>query len=129
MSTPRSHPGAGRVRFGRMAPTIAVADLERSLRFYGEVLGFEVVFTNGDPVAFAILERDDVELHLTLLPTHTASAANVAHLMVDDVTALHAHCETHDVRIVKQLRDADFGLRTFVLADPDGNLVDVGEPL
>ncbi|MGH8919312.1 MAG: hypothetical protein ACRD0H_13465 [Actinomycetes bacterium] len=30
------------------------------------------------------------------------------------------------VRIVKALRDADFGLRTFVFADPDGNRIDVG---
>ena len=33
------------------------------------------------------------------------------------------------VRIVKGLRDADFGLRCFVFADPDGNRFDVGQPI
>jgi hypothetical protein len=33
------------------------------------------------------------------------------------------------VRIIKDIRDADYGLRTFVLADPDGNRIDIGQPL
>lgn len=33
------------------------------------------------------------------------------------------------VRIVKALRNKDFGLRAFVLADPDGNRIDIGQPL
>jgi catechol 2,3-dioxygenase-like lactoylglutathione lyase family enzyme len=33
------------------------------------------------------------------------------------------------VRIVKGVRDADYGMRTFVFADPDGNRIDVGEDL
>jgi hypothetical protein len=31
--------------------------------------------------------------------------------------------------IVKGLRDAPYGLRDFVFADPDGNRIDVGERL
>lgn len=54
---------------------------------------------------------------------------NLAHLMVEDATALHAHLEQHSVRIIKCLRDADFGLRCFVFADPDGNRIDVGQAL
>jgi catechol 2,3-dioxygenase-like lactoylglutathione lyase family enzyme len=49
--------------------------------------------------------------------------------MVEDASALHAHLERHEVRIVKTLRDADFGLRCFVFADPDGNRFDVGQDL
>ncbi len=49
--------------------------------------------------------------------------------MVDDATALHDQLERHGVRIVKALRDADFGLRCFVFADPDGNRIDVGQNL
>ena len=33
------------------------------------------------------------------------------------------------MRIVKGIRDADYGMRTFVMADPDGNRIDVGEDL
>ncbi|VVE22937.1 glyoxalase [Pandoraea communis] len=38
-----------------------------------------------------------------------------------DATALCAYLKAHDVLIVKGIRNADFGLRCFVFADPDGN--------
>jgi catechol 2,3-dioxygenase-like lactoylglutathione lyase family enzyme len=49
--------------------------------------------------------------------------------MVDDAAALYAHLEAHGVRIVKGIRDADYRMRTFVMADPDGNRIDVGQDL
>ena len=113
--------------FGRIAATIAVADMPRALGFYVGVLGMETTFQNGDPVQFAIVERDAAELHLTLAHSHRASDRNVAHLMVDDATALHDHLVANGVPILRGLRDADYGLRGFVFADLDGNRIDVGQ--
>ena len=117
------------VRFGRVAPMVSVSDLPRALLFYCGVLGFQKVFQNGEPVGFVILEKEAAELHLNLDRQHRATHQNVAHLMVSDATALYDHLIAHGVRIVKGLRDADFGLRCFVLADPDGNRIDVGQDL
>jgi catechol 2,3-dioxygenase-like lactoylglutathione lyase family enzyme len=116
-------------RLGRAAPTVPTRDLEVALGFYVGVLGMTETFRNGDPVGFVIVERDDAEIHLTRQPSHVATVANVLHLMVDDAAALHAHVQAHGVRIVKGIRDADYGLRTFVMCDPDGNRIDVGEDL
>ena len=116
-------------RLGRAAPTVPVRDLESALAFYVGVLGMTETFRNGEPVAFVIVERDDAEIHLTLQPSHRASTANVMHLMVDDADAFHAHLQAHGVPIVGAIRDADYGMRTFVMADPDGNRIDVGEDL
>ena len=93
------------------------------------MLGFQKVFENGDPVGFVILEKDAAELHLSLLKGHKATAQNVAHLMVEDASELYQHLEAKKVKIVKAIRDADFGLRCFVLADPDGNRIDVGQDM
>ena len=117
------------VQFGRMAPTIPVGDIDRSLLFYCRTLGFTKVFENGDPVGFVILKREAAELHLTLSRGHKPSTQNRAHLMVDDAAALYELLESRGVRIVKAIRDANFGLRTFVFADPDGNRIDVGQSL
>jgi catechol 2,3-dioxygenase-like lactoylglutathione lyase family enzyme len=84
---------------------------------------------DGDPVGFVILRRDAAELHLTLVRGHRAGRHNVAHLMVADATALYQHLVSNGVQIIKGLRDADYGLRGFVLADPDGNRIDVGQRL
>ena len=117
------------VRLGRVAAAVQVADLQRALDFYVGVLGLEKVFENGDPVGFVILEKDGAELHLDLHPQHVASGRNVAHLMVEDAAALHDHLVAHGTTIVSAIRDADYGMRTFVLADPDGNRIDVGQDL
>ena len=128
MMTPHQ-PSAPFVRFGRAAPTIQVADLDRALDFYLGVLGFDKVFENGHPVGFVILQRQAAEVHLDLDRTHRASPRNALHLLVDDANALYEHLSTHGVRIVKGLRDAEYGMRTFVMADPDGNRIDVGQSL
>jgi hypothetical protein len=93
------------------------------------VLGFKLVFENGNPVGFMILEQGQAELHLTLQPDHKAVPFNVAHRMVDDVDALHAICQRQGLRIIKSLQDKDCGLRAFVFEDPDGNRIDVGQPI
>ena len=122
-------PSGTPIRFGRTAPGIPVRDIEQALAFYRDALGMTVTFTNGDPVGFVILERDAAELHLTLAPTHRSGTHNVAHLMVSDAAAVHDRLVEHGARIVKGLRDHDFGLRAFVVADPDGNRLDIAEEL
>jgi catechol 2,3-dioxygenase-like lactoylglutathione lyase family enzyme len=76
-----------------------------------------------------ILKRDGAELHLTLQPAHKAAKFNVAHLMVEDIDALHAICQWHGLRIIKGLQNKDYGLRAFVFEDPDGNRIDVGQSI
>lgn len=117
------------VRFGRIAAMLPVRDMARAEAFYTNVLGFRKVFENGDPVGFMIMKRDAGEVHLTLQPNHKAPAFNVAHLMADDVDALHTLCQEHGLRIIKRLQDKDYGLRAFVFEDPDGNRIDVGQPI
>jgi catechol 2,3-dioxygenase-like lactoylglutathione lyase family enzyme len=117
------------IRFGRIAAMLPVKDIARACDFYTKILGFTKVFENGNPVGFMILKKDQAELHLTLQPNHKAAPFNVAHMMVDDVDALHAICERHGLRIIKSLQNKDYGLRAFVFEDPDGNRIDVGQPI
>jgi len=106
---------------------LPVKDMARATAFYIGVLGFKKGFENGDPVGFMILERDNAELHLTLQPHHKAAPFNVAHMLVENVDALHALCQAKGLRIIKGLKNQEYGLRAFVFEDPDGNRIDVGE--
>ncbi len=117
------------VRFGRIAAMIPVKDMAKAYAFYSEVLGFGKIFENGNPVGFMILRRDQGELHLTLQPSHKAALFNVAHLLVDDVDRLHAVCVEYGLRIIKCLKNQEYGLRAFVFEDPDGNRIDVGQQI
>ncbi|AXB80734.1 glyoxalase superfamily protein [Novosphingobium sp. P6W] len=115
------------IRFGRAAPMICVRDIQVAYDFYAGVLGFSKVFENGNPVGFMVLRKDAAELHLSQKRDHVPSTVNVAHMFVSDAAALYAVCEASDVRIVKRLMDKDYGQRAFVLTDPDGNRIDIGE--
>lgn len=116
-------------RFGRLAPTLPVRDMAVALAFYEGALGFRRVFENGDPVGFVILRRDEAELHLALQRDHRPVPFNVMHMIVGDVDAMHEICRRSGMRIVKGLRDHEYGLRAFVFADPDGNRIDVAAPI
>ncbi len=115
------------IRFGRIAAMLPVKDINKAHDFYTKVLDFQKTFENGNPVGFMILKRDQGELHLTLQPGHNAADFNVAHMLVDDVDALHAICKQVGARIIKSLQNKDYGLRAFVFEDPDGNRIDVGQ--
>lgn len=116
-------------RVGRIAATIPVTNIERSVAFYRDFLGLEVQFTNGQPVGFVILRNGDAELHLTLVKDHRPGPHNVAHLLIDDAQNLYRAMGAAQVRMIKGLRDTDYGLRGFVFVDPDGNRIDVGQHL
>ncbi|MFD0985839.1 VOC family protein [Methyloligella solikamskensis] len=117
------------IGFGRIAATLPVQDMARALSFYCGTLGFTKIFENGDPVGFVILRRDGAELHLTLQKAHKPATFPVAHLMVQDANGLATLCEASGLRIVKGVRDKEYGLRAFVFEDTEGNRIDVGQPL
>ncbi len=112
--------------FGRVAPGIAVADIGRALRFYRDVLGFAVAFTNGDPVSFAIIKQGNAELHLSARTTNAGSSH--AHLMVDDLDGVYGQLQRAGVVILQPPKHQTWGLRDIVVADPDGNTFEIAEP-
>lgn len=114
-------------RFGRAAPTIGVKNLSRARAFYETALGFEAVFTNGDPVIFAVMERDKAEVHLLEHTAHIAMPYTMAHIMVTHIDALYKTCLEHQVNVIKPLEDKDYGQRAFVIEDSEGNRLDFGE--
>ncbi|MEK1891052.1 MAG: VOC family protein [Phyllobacterium sp.] len=115
------------VTFGRVAPGLPVKDIQAACAFYCEVLGFQKVFENGSPTGFMVLKKDAAEIHLNQVRNPVATTTNALHMFVDDIATLYEICEAKGVRIIKSLKDKDYGQRAFVFADPDGNRIDVGQ--
>lgn len=124
-----TEPSIRNVTFGRAAPGLAVRDIQAAYAFYAGVLGFSRVFENGDPVGFMVLEKDGAEIHLSQSRDHHPRTVNAFHMIVDDIDGLYAICQAAKVRIIKSLQGKDYGQRAFVFADPDGNRIDVGQPV
>ena len=104
------------------AAVLSVTDLAASLAHYRDALGFAVEFQWGDPVTYACLCRDDVQLHLAAA-TLTGKPAGQSQLciFVRDVDAIHAELATAGARIAKPPQTYPYGMREFDLLDPDGN--------
>ena len=113
--------------FGRVAPTIPVTDLERALVFYRDVLGFSVMFTNGNPVTFAVVRQGAAELHLVVQRENAGRSHQ--HLMVDDLDGVCQTLRRAGLSLRQQPKVQPWGLRDLVVADPDGNTLEIAEEI
>ncbi len=125
MNTPKE----SALTFGRVAAMLPVSNMEDAFAFYSGLLKFQVSFRNGNPTGFAILQKDNAEIHLTLQPGHVPAKFNIAHMLVEDAHTLYEILSANGIRIIKGLQDKDYGLRAFVFEDPFGNRIDVGQKI
>ena len=115
------------VFFHRVQVALGVRDVGRSVAFYGRHLGFKALSTMGDE--FALLGRDDVTLALVLAPTPAVAAFASCYVYVSDVDALHSACVRDNVTITSPLTTHPWGTRDFVIRDPDGHQIALGQSM
>lgn len=111
---------------------IAVPDLARSARFYGDVLGFEVREV-GDP-GWRFFVRDGCTIMAgecpdALPPAELGDHSYFAYLEVDDVDGWHRDLVAKHVEIVKPLRTEPWGMREFGIRTADGHRILFGGPV
>ena len=106
--------GAG---FAQGVVEVVGPDLDRSIAFY-RTLGFEVARRTGP---FAVMHRQGQRLFLAESPDAPVGPrwCNLR-IMVDDVDALCARLQALGIHPVHAPCDRDYGLRDFVVADPNG---------
>ena len=112
-----------------------VEDLDVSVAFYRDVLGFQVVRRADDYVSLRrgaavfgvgpvakLPERADGP-GFTRQRLRTGKGAGVEIVLevdgVAELSALHEHCRAH-ATVVEELRQRPWGLQDFRLVDPDG---------
>jgi lactoylglutathione lyase len=102
-------------------------DLDASVAFYVDVLGFRVVRDERSaPAPYVALRRGDVRVGLAARPapedpTPRRPPTGVELVLeVDDLEAVHAHVVTTRWPFAEDLTDRPWGLRDFRLVDPHG---------
>jgi catechol 2,3-dioxygenase-like lactoylglutathione lyase family enzyme len=114
-------------------PQLFVSDIVASCAFFTGKLGFVVEFVYGEPPFYAQVKRGGAQIALRHVdrPVMDQVAAAmradvdmlVASISVDDVEALLTEFQTANVDFHQALRTEDWGARTFIVRDPDGNLL------
>ncbi len=114
--------------FSSVMPSLPVADLERAIAFYTETLGFVLRFRNG--FSFAIVCRDTVQLGLIVpdLAGVSAGHGRCYCKLSSGIEALYADYSSRSVSIRHELRDESYGMKEFMIADPDRNELNFGQP-
>ncbi|MGH2617232.1 MAG: VOC family protein [Thermomicrobiales bacterium] len=124
-----------------IVPALAVADIEKSVEFYSEVLGFDVAFTlpgEDGKLIHASVKRGDSEVMFGKrdpnnphdqgkLGTGVALYATVADS--EDIDAYFQRVKDAGATVVQEPTDQFWGHRDWIIADPDGYLLWIGKPV
>ena len=111
-------------------PQLFTTDLARAVAYYRERLGFTVVFLHGEPPFYGQIVRDGARLnlrHVDAMPFVDGIRAREhllsAYVPVRAIDALLAEFLAAGAQFHQALTTQPWGLRDFVIRDPDGNLV------
>ncbi|MFE6358747.1 bleomycin resistance protein [Streptomyces sp. NPDC057806] len=120
-------------------PILPCRTLPPVLDFY-TALGFEVTFQQRSPNPFAVVERGGIQLQFfgmkQYVPTRSFSTCYV---LTGDVDGLHeafraglkaayGKVPTRGLPRLGSLKDMSYGVRQFLMTDPGGNCIRVGQP-
>lgn len=127
------------VQWAKLIPELVVSDIDTSLAFYRDRLGFTVLYGRPED-RFAMLDKEGAQIMLEEkgkncrftngFPTHPYGQGINFQIEIADVNALYQSLQEHDVRIFWPLEEkwyrtgnVEGGNRQFVVADPDGYLL------
>jgi catechol 2,3-dioxygenase-like lactoylglutathione lyase family enzyme len=114
-------------------PQLFVTDIQRSCEFFGEKLGFSLVFSYGKPPYYAQVGRDAARLNLryversviesTVRDREELLSVSMTVATADEIKLLFLEFQSAGVAFRQTLKKQPWGAKNFVVKDPDGNLL------
>jgi len=138
-ASPNVFRAGGSTMLKKLTPNLMVDDVQQTLAFYHDVLGFNVLMTLPDhpPFDFAIVQRDQVELmfqsrtslseNVPALTGHPIGASQTFYIEVDGLTKLYENLRDQ-VDIVVDLHTTFYGTQEFYFRDMNGYILSFAEP-
>jgi len=112
-------------------PQLFVSNIQAACDFYSQKLGFDIAFIYGEPPFYAQVARGAARLNLRRVelpafhPKLRQREKDIlsATITLDDVKTLFLEYKAKDVPFHQPLRLEPWGARTFIVRDPDENLI------
>jgi catechol 2,3-dioxygenase-like lactoylglutathione lyase family enzyme len=113
----------------RISPMLAVADMEETLGFYREVLGFTPTLQSAE---YSIVERDGQTIHFMKAASEEVMRCVRGHaeiyLEVSAIEEFWGHVRQFKERYrIRDLFNREYGMTEFHILDPNGCLVFVAQ--
>ncbi|MFJ7330146.1 VOC family protein [Streptomyces cyaneofuscatus] len=114
-------------------------ELIQSVVDFYTALGFETTHLQKSPYAYAVVERGAVELQLYGMKDYDPGTSHSScYILTEDVDGLHAafrsglraaygRIPTRGLPRIGPLKDMSYGVRQFLVTDPTGNTIRVGQ--
>jgi catechol 2,3-dioxygenase-like lactoylglutathione lyase family enzyme len=118
--------------FTSAVPVVARSDVAGTVRYFEQTLGFKQQWTWGDPPVYAGVRAGDALLYVT----HDADLASTIKerqlapdifLWVTDIDSVHAQHRAAKADIAEELTMRPWGVRQYVVREPNGYLLKVAE--
>jgi uncharacterized glyoxalase superfamily protein PhnB len=134
------------MKFADVTPNLIVTDIDRSIAFYRDVLGFSVFATVPDagPFVFAWMQRDGVNVFLNSIASVRDEHPGLAARPVGGTATLYVAIQADTpaagidalfdsvksrARVVMPPKDQFYGMREFGIEDPDGYVIFAAQEL
>lgn len=115
-----------------------VADIKAACDLYAVKLGFEIVFTYGEPPFYGQVRRGAARFNLRMIcepafasdirERETLLAASIAVDSAAELKASYEEFEAAGAALHQTLKQQPWGAREFIVRDPDGNLLHFAGP-
>lgn len=116
-----------------VAAHLYVRDLKASTDFFTRKLSFSIDFVYGDPPFYGQVSRDQAHLALRhmdepffvgdIREREQLLSASITVATAGEIQQLFLAYQTAGVLFAQPLRDEAWGAKTFIVRDPDGNLL------
>jgi catechol 2,3-dioxygenase-like lactoylglutathione lyase family enzyme len=126
------HPPA-KAHIAATAAELFVSDIKASCDFFTQKLGFSIVFVYGEPAFYAQVKRDNGLLNLkcmdrpvidpALRDRESLLSSDMAVNTHEEIKQLFLEFQAKGVTFFQTLRKEPWGTNTFIVKDPDGNLL------
>ena len=124
----------------RTIPILPCRSIDEVLDFY-RALGFTVTYQQERPNTFAVVVRGGIELQFFVMKGFDpAGSYSTCYVLVSDVDGLYeafrsglqaatGRVPTRGIPRIGALRDMSYGVRQFIVVDPGGNYIRIGQPI
>lgn len=113
-------------------PCLLVSDIQTTCNYFETRLGFDILFTYGNPPFYGAVERDNVRLAMRqvdryIIDNHTRRNTEEellsASVAVQALESIYQEFVDAEVDFFQALRVEPWGRKSFIVRDPDGNLI------
>ena len=131
--TDQASPAVSRPIISATAAQLFVSDIKASCDFFTQKLGFSTVFVYGEPPFYAQVKRDRGLLNLQhvdapvihpeLRDRESLLSADLGLDTAVEIKQLYLEFQAAGVTFAQTLKREPWGAKTFIVKDPDGNLI------